>query len=246
VENLTDKVALVTGAARRVGRVVALELARAGSHVAIHFNRSADAARELAGEVRAMGRRVTLVQGDLMDHDTPRQLVGAVVSALGRLDVLVNNASIFPRTPLGDIEWADWERVFRVNLFAPAMLCQRVAPYMRQAGSGRIVNFVDILAERPIRRYGPYCASKAALVSLTRSLARELAPEITVNAIAPGIAVFPEEYSESLRRELIDRVPLKRAGTPEDMARLVRFLVTEGGYITGQIVPVDGGRSVVP
>lgn len=244
--NMAGKVALVTGAARRVGRAIALELASRGCDVAIHYHRSADAAAEVAEAIRALGRRALLVQGDLADPSVPVSLVEAVAAGLGGLEILVNNASGFD--PLGVDEWTGrhWDETFRLNLFAPALLAQAAVPRMRAAGAGRIINLTDILAERPIKRFAAYCASKAALVSLTRSLARELAPEITVNAVAPGIAVFPDHYDDALRSELTGRVPLLRSGTPEGVAAVVAFLVAEADYITGQVIPVDGGRSIVP
>lgn len=243
------KVALVTGAARRVGRAIALSLAEAGIDVAIHYHTSADEAQRCAEEIRRLDRRAVCVKGDLAESDTPRAIVDKVVEKMGGLDILVNNASVFDRSPVGQAEQVGgdvWERIFRVNAVAPDLLAKWAAPLMQRAGAGRIVNLTDVLADRPIRGYAAYCASKAALVSLTRSLAWELAPEITVNAVAPGIAVFPESYDQALRDKLVSRVPLKRVGTPEEVAAVVRFLVTAGDYITGQVIAVDGGRSIVP
>ena len=242
----SGKVALVTGAAKRVGRAIALELARAGCDVAVHYRASADAAREVADAIGQMGRRACLVSGDLTDLKTPEQIVAQTVDGLGRVDVLVNNASVFDKTPIEQADAETCERMLLVNTIGPGLLTRAAAPIMRSAGAGRIVNLVDILADRPVKQYSSYCASKAALANLTRSLALELAPEITVNAVAPGIAVFPDDYDEELRHRLVSRVPLKREGTPQEIAALVRFLVTEGDYITGQIIAVDGGRSIVP
>jgi len=238
------KVALVTGAARRVGRAVALELARAGCDLALHYYLSESQARELVDLVTGLGRRATAFRADLEEPAAAERLVGQVRKAMGGPDVLVNNAALFEPTPLESGSQAGWAAAFQVNAIAPALLAGAAAPGMRAAGAGRIVNLVDILAERPIQRYSAYCASKAALISLTRSLALELAPEITVNAIAPGIAVFPEDYDAGLRARLVARVPLRREGTPEGIASLVRYLVTEGDYITGQIIAVDGGWSI--
>jgi pteridine reductase len=237
---------LVTGAARRVGRAIALELARCGCDVAVHYHGSAAQARQVAAEITALGRRAAALSADLASPPQVAGLVEQVRQALGRLDILINNASVFPQTQ--GAAWQDaehWQTTLMVNAVAPAMLAQAAAPLMR-AGGGRIVNLADILAERPIRGHAAYCASKAALVAITRSLARELAPEITVNAVAPGIAIFPEHYSQELRAELTQRVPLRRAGSPEQIARVVRFLALEAEYITGQVIAVDGGRSVVP
>lgn len=244
--DLFGRVALITGAARRVGRAIAIDLANSGCDVAVHYRRSAGDAESLAAEIREAGGRVLLVEGDLADPDTPERLVQRVVGEMGRLDVLVNNASVFNAEKLEGWTHDHWEDVFRVNLFAPAMLARAASASMRQVGAGRIINLTDILADRPIKGFAAYCASKAALVSLTRSLARELAPHITVNAISPGIAAFPDDYADELREKLVARVPLNRPGTPQDVADAVRYLLTSGDYITGQILTVDGGRSIVP
>ena len=239
-------VALVTGAARRVGRAIVVELARAGFDIAVHYCRSEAEAREVSGLVRGLGRRATLVRGDLAASTTPARLVEETLAALGGLTVLVNNASVFVATELDAWTAEAWAGVFQVNAIAPALLSQAAAPHLRASRRGRIVNLTDILAERPARRLDAYCASKAALASITRSLARELAPDITVNAVAPGIAVFPDAYSAEQRDQLTRRVPLGRAGTPEQIAEAVRFLVTTADYMTGQTITVDGGRSIVP
>lgn len=241
---LNGKVVLVTGAARRVGRAIALDLAAAGCDVGLHYHSSAEDAAELAGQIQALGRRAVLVPGDLGESGAPASIVGATIGQLGRLDILVNNASVYHETLLAPGSVAEWERVFRINVLAPAMLCAAAVPYMRRAGQGRIVNLTDILAERPVRGFSAYCASKSALSSLTRGLAIELAPEITVNAVAPGIAVFPDDYPPDKRQRIVSRVPLAREGTPQDIAAAVRFLVAAGDYITGQTITVDGGWSV--
>ncbi len=238
------RVVLITGGARRVGRAIALELARAGCDIAVHCLKSVSEADQVVAEVRSLGRRAAVVVGDLADSQAPGRIVERTVCELGGLDVLVNNASIFERTPVEEADAATWERMLRINTVAPALLAREAAPIMRVGGGGRIVNLLDILADRPIRRYGPYCASKAALANLTRTLAAELAPEITVNGISPGIAIFPEDYDEELRRRLTAKVPLGRTGSPEEVAALVRYLVTEGDYITGQIIAIDGGMSL--
>lgn len=241
---LRGKVALVTGAARRVGRAIVLELAASGCDVAIHYHRSADEAGATARDAEGLGRRVLVIQGNLEDPDCPAKLISAVVGQYGRLDILVNNASLFEPSPMN---WDDahWTRTFRVNVLAPAALIRAAAQPMRQGGAGCVVNLADILAERPSRQYAAYCASKAALVNLTRSMARELAPTIRVNAVAPGIAVFPPDYDQATRERLVQRVPLGREGSPEQIAQAVRFICT-ADYMTGQVLTIDGGRSIVP
>ena len=251
--------ALVTGGARRVGRAIVLELAQAGCDVAIHYRRSRTDAEELAAMVEAMGRRVITIQGDLSDPSSWPRVVELTVEALGGLDVLVNNAAVFlPEGPgaghvAGDPEEVSdgggfdhklWESILRVNLIAPAALCHHARRHLLARGRGRVVNLCDIAADRPWRGHLAYCASKAALDALTKGLARALAPAIRVNGVAPGIAVFPASYPVELRARLTNRVPLRRAGTPEEVARVVRFLVESGEYITGQVVAIDGGSSI--
>jgi pteridine reductase len=245
--NSDRTVALVTGAARRVGRAIALELADAGCDVAIHFLNSGDDARTLAEEIQRRGRRAILTRGDLGDPPTWPAIVAQTVAELGRMDVLINNASRFDASgedTLDEFDSARWDDMLRVNVTACAGLMHHAAPHLRTGRRGRIVNLCDIAADRPWRRHVAYCASKAALAALTRSAARALAPHILVNAVSPGIAEFPEEFTAELRDKLLARVPLRRAGTPLEVARIVRFLVEDGDYITGQIIAVDGGRGL--
>lgn len=251
---LSGKVALVTGGAKRVGRAIALELARAGCDLAVHYRSSHIEAEETAATVTGLRCRAVLVQGDLNDATAWPAIVERAVTRLGRLDILVNNASHFEPTVViraetgvasdGNFDSAEWDRMLRVNTVAPAALAHYARPHLSAHGSGRIINLCDISADRPWPGYLAYCASKAALLSLTKSLARAFAPTITVNGVSPGIAVFPDEYPAALREKLVARVPLAREGTPEEIARLVRFLVESGDYITGQIISIDGGRSI--
>ncbi|MCC7292289.1 MAG: SDR family oxidoreductase [Phycisphaerales bacterium] len=246
------RVALVTGGARRVGRAIALELARAGCDIALHYSTSAEDARQTALDIRSLGRRCETFQMDLLGGFEPRALIQQAAVKLGGLDILVNNAAVFetdgstdadsPKT--GDWNSATWERIFRVNAIAPAGLCWAAAEAMHARGRGKIINLCDICTERPWTNYLAYGASKAALACLTRGLARSLAPRIQVNGVAPGIAEFPEEFEQNRREALTKRVPMQRAGSPEDIARTVRFLVEGPDYITGQIIAVDGGRSI--
>jgi pteridine reductase len=257
------RVALVTGAARRVGRAIALSLAEAGLDVAVHYRHSRDAASATCDAIRGLGRSALAVRGDLAEPDSWAGIVQEVVRAFGRLDVLINNASEFlvpdsrasgaaSAAEVAVAAGADtlerfdpevWDHMLRVNTTAPVGLCHHAAPYLSAAG-GHVVNLCDAAVERPWREHLAYCASKAALVCVTRALARALAPKVLVNGISPGIAEFPECYPPEVRERLIRRVPLGRAGTPDDIARLVCFLVTENRYITGEIIMVDGGRSL--
>lgn len=248
-------VALITGGARRVGRAIVLELADAGYDVAIHYKSSHAEARDLAEQVTAMRRRAITIEGDLNKPDSWPDIILQTVEQLQRLDVLINNASVFLRgaeasNPTGgdtvdDFCLAQWESMLRTNLVAPMALCHHAKPYLEAHGRGKIINLCDIAGDRPWPSHLAYCASKAALAALTKGLALALAPSVQVNGVAPGIAEFPSVYPDELRRRLIDKVPLGRAGTCEEVARLVRFLVQSGDYMTGQIIAIDGGRSLV-
>ena len=252
---LPGTVALVTGGAKRVGRAIVLELARAGCHVAIHHRRappkagraSPDADR-LAEEVAALGSRAVIVVGEMTEPaDWPR-MIDHTLEGFGRLDILINNASIFLTERPDSLDGFDaeqWERLLRANLVAPMGLSHFAREHLAAHGNGCVVNLCDISALRPWPDHLAYCASKAALECLTKGLALAMAPTVRVNGVAPGIAVFPAAYSEELRHQLIDKVPLRRTGTPEEVAGVVRFLVESGEYITGQIIPIDGGRSLV-
>jgi len=240
--------ALVTGGAKRVGRAIALELAAAGFDVVVHYHTSETEARQTAREIESMGRRGAVVRGDLADPGSWSGIIEQAVAAMDRLDVLVNNASVF----LGELDDTlqafdaeAWARIQRINLTAPAALCHHAEVFLRASGRGCVVNLCDIAVERPWPAHLAYCASKAGLAAVTKALARALAPDVRVNGVAPGVAVFPDEYDAKLRQRLVSRVPLAREGTPEEVAKLIRYLVTEGAYLTGQIIPIDGGRSLV-
>lgn len=241
---MTPRAAIVTGAARRVGRAIALELARAGFDVTITYLTSEAEARAAASEIQGLGRRALAARADLTD---PQAAVDRIcndhINTFGRLDVLVNNASLYLPGDLAHTSLDTLRKLNAIHVESPLLLAQRLAPLLR-AARGHVVNMADLLAERPWPHYLAYCASKAALANLTLGLARELAPEVTVNAIAPGAVEWPDDYPQAEREKYLRRVPLGRAGTPDDVAKLVRFLVTDGSYITGQVLRLDGGRSV--
>lgn len=246
--NCAGTVALVTGGAKRVGRAIVLELGRAGCDVAIHYHRSRAEAEGVAAAVVELGRRATVIAGDLSDPSSYPKIIAETVAALGRLDVLVNNASVFQTEKPDTIDGFDLERVetmLRTNLVAPMALVHHARPHLQAGGGGKIVNLCDIAGDRPMSSSLSYSVSKAGLSALTKGLARGMAPGVQVNGVAPGIAVFPEDYSEARREALTAKVPLQREGTPEEVAVLVRYLVEKGDYITGQIVSIDGGRSLV-
>ncbi len=238
-------VILITGAARRVGAAIAVALHDAGARVVLHARQSVTEAEALAQRLNATRpNSVRVVRADLLDTASIAPLVADAVSHFGRLDGLVCNASSFFPTPIGQIDEAAWHDLVGSNFKAPLFLAQAAAPHLRAVG-GAIVNITDIHAERPLAGYPLYTAAKGALLTLTRALAVELAPEVRVNAVAPGPILWPEDgqFPDVERDAIVRHTLLKRAGTPEDIARTVRFLMLDAPYITGQVVNVDGGRS---
>ncbi len=243
---LEGKVALVTGGAHRLGAAVARTLHAHGMKLVIHYYASEAAAHALQKELQAARPdSVMLVRGDLRNGDKLyRNLIFETVESFERLDVLVNNAARFYETPLGEVSEEQWDDIFNTNLRAPFFLSQVAAPHLKKTG-GCIVNIVDLYADRPLPNYPLYSMSKAGLSMMTRSLARELAPEVRVNAVAPGAILWPEKgIDEMSKQRIISRTLLKRPGQPEDIAATVLYLVRDAVYTTGQVLIVDGGRSV--
>jgi pteridine reductase len=244
-QTLDGRWALVTGAAKRIGAVIAATLHEAGANVAIHYFNSAEPANDLADELNAQRPNSAFTVGaDLRDVPSLQNMVAQVLQRTGRLDVLVNNASNFYPTALGTITEEQWHDLIDINLKAPLFLSQAALEPLR-ATHGVIINIVDVHAQRPLRDHAVYGPSKAGLAMLTRSLAKDLGPDIRVNGVAPGAILWPESgMSEKLRQNIIKQTALKRAGEPEDIAAAVLFLVRDAPYVTGEIIAVDGGRSV--
>jgi pteridine reductase len=242
---LEGRVALVTGAARRVGAEIATQLHAAGADVAIHYRRSAEDAGNLVARLNAQRPdSAAAFQANLLDTASIPALVAAVSGWRGGIDILVNNASSFYPTPLGEITEAHWDDLVGSNFKAPLFLAQAAAASLRERG-GNIVNIVDIHAQRPLRNHLVYSPAKAGLAMLTRALARELAPDVRVNGVSPGAILWPEtDMNEETKASILDEVPLARAGSPADIAGCVVYLVRDATYVTGQIVAVDGGRSI--
>jgi pteridine reductase len=243
--SLDGKVALVTGAARRLGAAITRRLHAAGASVVIHYRGAEDEAGKLEAELNAARPGSALkLKAELLAPIAPRSLISGTTERFGRLDLLVNNASAFYPTALGEIEPAHWDDLIGSNLKAPLFLSQEAAPHLAKV-QGSIVNVVDIHAERPLRGYPVYSVAKAGLAALTRALALELAPAVRVNGVAPGAIAWPEDgqFEPGERARVVATTPLARIGAPEDIAQAVHFLAC-APFITGQILAVDGGRSL--
>jgi pteridine reductase len=239
---LAGRTALVTGAARRLGRAVAKDLARAGARVAVHFHHSADEAAAVVDAIRAHGGTAETFAADLADAAAVARLPADVESALGPVDVLVNNASVFYRTPVATLDADTWDAVMAVNLKAPYLLALTVGRAMHARGAGKIINLTDAVADPPAADYLPYGVSKAGLAALTRGLARAFAPHVQVNAVAPGPVLEP--IDGSAMDAVLRRTPLGRLGEAADVVAAVRFLLEGSDFVTGTTIVVDGGRAL--
>ncbi len=242
---LNGKWALITGAAKRIGAQVAVHLHDAGANIAIHYRGSADEARQLADKLNAVRlNSAAIFQADLNQTELLPDLIAKVMDRCGRLDILVNNASSFYPTPLGEISDSDWDDLVGSNLKAPLFLSQAAFPHL-QAHGGVIINMLDIHARRPLRDHIVYGTAKAGLEMLTRSLAREMAPKVRVNGVSPGAILWPEQgMSEELQAKIIRETPLARNGNPDDIGSCILYLVRDATFVTGQNIAVDGGRSL--
>ena len=230
---------LITGGAKRIGAMIARTLHKEG------MNTSGDDANNLCAELNSSRTDSAIAIGaNLTDESEIESLIPEVIKQTGQIDVLINNASTFYPTPIEDITYDDWNNLMGTNLKAPLFLCKYATPYLKKS-KGCIVNMVDIHASKPLRNHPIYGPAKSGLVMLTKSLARDLAPDVRVNGIAPGMILWPEnEPSDEIKEKVIDQIPLKRSGEPEDIANTVLFLITQATYITGQIISVDGGRGI--
>jgi pteridine reductase len=238
------KVALVTGSGVRVGKRIALTLAAQGMHLAVHYHWSAGPADETVAEIRALGVEAEAFQGDLSRMEDIRALIGAIDERWGRLDVLVNSAAIFPRTPWDEIDETTWDRTLAVNLKGPFFTAWHAAGLMRRNGGGKIVNIADWAGLRPYKHYLPYVISKGGIITMTKAMAKELAPSIAVNAIAPGPVMLPEEFEPAAAERIRKATLLQQLGSPDDVAQSVVYLVAMTDFVTGHVLVVDGGRLI--
>lgn len=238
-------VALITGGAKRIGATTTRTLHEAGYRVIIHYRSSAEAAGQLADELNAIRPdSARIIQADLDDDSTYADLIEKSVACWSRLDALINNASSFYPTPVGSITVEDWERLTASNMKAPLFLAQAATPHLKQT-HGCIINMIDVHAQRPMKEHTVYCAAKAGLAMITMSLARELGPDVRVNGVSPGAILWPDnDMPEQTKTLILERTSLKRPGSPIDIAKTILFLISDADYITGQIIAVDGGRSL--
>lgn len=243
--NVAAKTALITGGAKRIGAATTRLLHQAGYNVIIHCRLSQQAADELAEELNSLrDNSAKVIQGDLNIDNVYDQLIDQAYQYWDRLDVLINNASSFYPTPIGSITPDDWNNLINSNMKAPLFLAQAAAPYLKQT-QGNIINMIDVHAKRPMKDHPVYCAAKAGLAMLTMSLAKDLGPDIRVNGVAPGAILWPDnDISEHTKKIILERTSLKRAGEPIDIAKTILFLARDADYITGQVIAVDGGRSL--
>lgn len=235
--------ALVTGAGRRIGQAIAVGLAQSGCDVAVHYHGSMQGAEETATAIRAAGRRAELIRGDLRDPVAARGLADQAARSLKRLDVVVNSAAIMVRQSVEDVTPESWDETLDLNLRAAFFVSQGAIPHLRRA-RGKIVNIADLAGLEPWPAYATHCISKAGVVMLTKALARALAPDIAVNAVAPGAVLLPDDWDEATGAHIRETTPLKRLGAPADVVAAVRFLLSGTDYVTGTILVVDGGRLI--
>ncbi len=238
--HLKDKVVLITGGAVRIGRAITVELITAGANVFCHYFSSEREARELKKEYPS----VNLLKGNLKQISTVAPLIHEIVEVAGTIDVLINNAAIFIKTPFGTVTEENWDNLFALNLKPNFFLSQEASKIMMEKQTGKIVNIADTSGLRPWPSYIPYSLTKSGMISLTKGLAKALAPHVQVNCINPGPVLMPDKYSNEQIAQAIEKTLLKRAGQAEDVASAVRFLLEDGDYITGLILSVDGGRSI--
>ncbi len=242
---IKNKVILVTGAAKRVGRVIAGTLAARGAHIAVHYNSSSSEAESAAKEFRSLSAEAEIFQADLRRVSDIRTLVEKVYSRFGRVDVLVNNAAVFFKTPFDTVTEDEWDMTLDANLKGPFFLSTFVGRRMLQAGTrGKIISIADWAGERPYTNYAPYCISKAGVIAMTKALAKTLAPHVSVMAIAPGPVLWPQDLGEEELKAVLEKTPLKKIGTPEDIANTVSFIIEGNDFMTGTTIFVDGGRFV--
>lgn len=242
--DIQNAVTLVTGSAKRVGKTVALEFARRGSHVIIHYNHSRDDALSAAQEAEKYGVQAVVVQGNVADTNDVQRMFQTIQKDFKRLDILVTCAAVFEKTPFESITEEDWDFHYATNLKGTFFCCQQAGLMMMQQQKGKIITIGDWAGEKPYTGYIPYCASKAGVINMTKSLAKTLAPHVQVNCISPGPVMLPPDFSEEDKEKVVAKTPLRRIGSPRDIANTAVYLVEGSDFITGTVITVDGGRII--
>jgi NAD(P)-dependent dehydrogenase (short-subunit alcohol dehydrogenase family) len=242
--NLDNSICLITGSNVRVGKAIALTLSQKGAHICIHYNSQKSEAESTAEIIRSSGNECLIVKGDISKKQDWLNMRSEMITKWGKIDVLVNNAAIFYRTPFFEVTDKDWYQFLDINLKGTFYGCQILGELMVKQRRGKIINIADVSAETVWPSYIPYCISKAGIIALTKGLSKALAPYVTVNAVSPGTVMLTEKYDEVEENYLIERTPLKRLGEPQDIANSVAFLIEGSDFITGTIINVDGGRSL--
>jgi len=242
--NLKDKVVLITGGAKRIGKVIALRLARDGAKVAISYRHSKAEAKDTVHALKEIGVDADAFHADLCKMGHIEHLIKDVIKRFGTIDVLINNAAVYYKTPLDTVREAEWDDTVDSNLKGPFWCATLASRHMKKMGGGKIINISDWAGWRPYQNYVPYCITKAGIIAMTQGMAKSLAPEIQVNSVAPGPVLAHEELKDAERENIIAKTPLNRFGSPDDIAETVHFLLTGSDFITGAVVPVDGGRSI--
>ncbi len=242
---LENRVALITGGAVRLGRAIALALAKEGTKIALHYNHSVDKAKQVLSEIDSLGGEALLVQGDFTRVAQIEHVVNTCYHHFKRIDILINNAAIYFKTPFGKTTEKQWDDLFAINLKAPFFCAQFVSNIMKKQKCGKIINIADVAGMSPWSGYIPYSASKAGLISITKGMAKALAPDIQVNAVAPGTVLLREEATREEIKEVINLTLLKKIGTPEDVVNAVLFLLKGSDFVTGEVIVVDGGRLLI-
>jgi len=241
---ISNKIILITGGAVRLGKAITRELTNAGATVYCHYHSSENEARSLANELKNSSGKIHIVKGDLSEISFADELVNHVFQIENRIDILINNAAVFLKTPLGSISEKDWDQLFTLNLKAPFFLAQTTGLIMKKQGFGKIINIGDISGLNPWPGYIPYSLTKSGIIQMTKGLAKALAPEVLVNCINPGPVLIPENFSEDEIQKAIDKTLLQKTGTTNDIVATVKYLIEGTDYMTGSIVNVDGGRSI--
>ncbi len=242
--DLNGKSVLITGAGKRIGGALAIAISAKGAKIGLHYNHSKKEAESVAKVIEKKGGHVFLIQGDISDVEACRNIVTRTAGALGGLHVLINNAAVFFKTPLFQTTETDWDSTLDTNLKGAFFCAQAAASVMQKNGGGKIINIADWAADRPYKDYLPYCISKAGMIALTKGLAKTLAPDITVNCIAPGPVLLQEDFDEEEKKVLISKTPLKRIGIPDDIINAVLFLLEGTAFMTGSTIVMDGGRLI--